>query len=80
MEWFKNLFRQKNTHWKTAYFCVKCDGQITYYIKMDNHGRCPLCGYKHPDACTIVETYEKACRYLNYKKEYINVNTIREKE
>ena len=46
--------------YKTAWFCVSCNGEVSYGQKMHSHGRCPLCGYKGEKACTILETYEVA--------------------
>ena len=40
------------------YQCVKCNGDLTFEQKMLSHGRCPLCGYKDPSACTIVKCNE----------------------
>ena len=68
------------TTFKTAFFCINCDGEVSHYTKMYSHGRCPLCGYKDPDAATIIKTTEKAYRMIrrpwwkfwDYKKEFLN--------
>lgn len=48
--------------WFTLYRCVGCKGELSYTTMMYSEGRCPLCGFKHPDACTIVECSESAAR------------------
>jgi len=62
-----------NTTWQTEYLCVYCEHVLSYSEKMDSHGRCPYCGEKHPNAVTIVETKERAIRYVkngeNWTKE-----------
>ena len=54
--------------WINAYFCVKCKKELSNYQKMYSNGRCLECGYKHPDACTIVRTTEKAKRWIHTGK------------
>lgn len=46
--------------YKTAYFCVKCNEEVSDYTRMDSHGRCPHCGFKGRHACTIMDTKERA--------------------
>ena len=50
------------TGFRTAWFCVACDGELSNWAVLCSHGRCPLCGHKHDSAVTIVETYERAYR------------------
>jgi hypothetical protein len=52
--------------WKTEYRCIECKKPMSYNTMMYSHGRCPMCGYKHPRACTIVE-----CTEHGYKDETI---------
>ena len=61
--------------WKTAYFCVNCDKEISHHSVMYNHGRCPLCDFKHPTACTIVETYTKPKIWVKHKSTWWNPRT-----
>lgn len=51
----------------TAWFCKNCDHEMTFSVKMGSYGRCPYCGNKGINACTIIDTYEKA-----YKLKKIN--------
>lgn len=50
--------------WKTAFFCVACCREMTQHQKMYSLGRCPFCGYKGQNAGTIVDTTEKAKRFV----------------
>jgi DNA-directed RNA polymerase subunit RPC12/RpoP len=53
--------------WLSAYFCALCDGEMSWGAMMDSpagHGRCPHCGQKHKDACTIVECKERGYRWV----------------
>lgn len=50
--------------YKTAWFCVNCDREMSYHAVMYSHGRCSMCGFKGEDAATIVETYEKAYKII----------------
>jgi len=52
------------TQWQTEYRCVSCKKPVTYEQKMRSHGRCPLCGYKDAEACTIMKTTERAYRLV----------------
>lgn len=45
--------------------CIKCEGALSYVVVMGSHGRCPLCGYKHPSSCTIIKTREYAVKYVH---------------
>lgn len=63
--------------WSTAYFCIKCHQELTDFQRMYSNGRCPLCGYKHPSACTIVEVFERPFKWVRinprwkfWKKQY----------
>jgi predicted RNA-binding Zn-ribbon protein involved in translation (DUF1610 family) len=60
---------EKNSDWFTMYFCVDCKKRLSYSKVMYSHGVCPHCGYKGPDACTIVDTYEKSGRWVDGKLE-----------
>lgn len=55
--------------YKTIWFCIECDHKLTDHERMYSHGRCPYCGFKHKDACTIVKTREEAKR-IEEKKWY----------
>lgn len=57
----------KTGSWRHSSHCIECDGELSDYQKYNSHGRCPLCGYKSPSACTIVEIYEKPYRNLYMK-------------
>lgn len=46
--------------YKTLFFCINCNEELTYKQKMYSYGRCPKCGFKDKNAATIVQTYEKA--------------------
>jgi hypothetical protein len=48
--------------YKTAWFCVSCDGELTDWQVMYSNGRCPKCGFKGESAGTIVDTNERAYR------------------
>ena len=48
--------------WFSVYRCTECEKAVSHYTKMMSNGRCPMCGYKGYDACTIVNTYETAAR------------------
>lgn len=39
--------------------CVNCKTYLSHHVVMYSHGRCPACGYKGPNACTIVDTIEE---------------------
>ena len=56
--------------WKTAYFCTNCHGEVSWRTKMDSDGRCPLCGYKGKDACTIMDTKETAYKLVRINPFY----------
>ena len=44
---------------KPAWFCVKCDVELSKHEIMYSDGRCPYCGFKGESACTIVDVVEK---------------------
>lgn len=48
--------------WINKYFCKYCEHILSFEEKMDSHGRCPYCGKKGPNACTIIDTIEKAVK------------------
>lgn len=50
--------------YRTAYFCVNCDGEMSDDTRRYNNGRCPLCGFKHPHARTFVACYERGYRLV----------------
>lgn len=64
----------------TAYFCKKCDGELSFNAMMDSNGRCHRCGHKGKNACTIVNTYELAytTRRVKSKKWYKLYDTVRD--
>lgn len=55
------------SNWGTEHCCVKCGAFLTFSEKMYNLGRCPKCGYKHPDASTVVRTKERGFRIATKK-------------
>lgn len=63
--------------WKTEFYCVFCNHIISWRERMYSYGRCPYCGKKHENACTVMETYEKAYRWkkvgwFKWTKEYLD--------
>ena len=50
--------------WKTEFRCTFCRTPVSYHTAMHSHGRCPHCGVKARNACTIMDTTEHA-----YKEE-----------
>lgn len=48
--------------WQATYFCVKCDGQMSFDTKMNSKGICPYCG--NVEAGTIVKCYKRAARFI----------------
>jgi len=56
-------FTPKPGTFSSANLCVKCDGQLDNKERMYNLGVCPLCGFKHRSAVTVVETYYRAFRW-----------------
>jgi len=50
--------------WQTAYFCVDCAEEMTWDQMMNSHGCCPYCGYKGPNADTVVDTYERSYKMV----------------
>jgi predicted RNA-binding Zn-ribbon protein involved in translation (DUF1610 family) len=50
--------------WKTAWYCVSCKERLNEDERYWSHGRCPHCGFKSKNACTIVESYERAYRII----------------
>jgi DNA-directed RNA polymerase subunit RPC12/RpoP len=48
--------------YNTAWFCVSCDAEMSYYTKLHSHGRCFHCGHKSLSSGTIVDTYERGWR------------------
>ena len=56
--------------WKTAYFCVECKGEVSYYTRMHSYGRCPLCEYKGTHAGTIMDTKEVAYKRVRINPRY----------
>jgi hypothetical protein len=53
-----------NKRWRNAYFCKACNKELSKYQYAYSDGRCPLCGVKSARACTFVDCYEKAKRYV----------------
>ena len=62
---------------------MNCHNELSSNQRMYSSGLCPLCGYKHRDAGTIVYTYEKAYRNIRiapfwmfwkrqHKREYLD--------
>lgn len=52
---------------KVAYFCFKCAEEVSRFQKFYNDAVCPKCGYRHPNALTIVET-------IDYSSTLIEIN------
>ena len=48
--------------WFTIHRCVECKERLSGTQVMYSGGRCPHCGHKAPEACTIVSTVESAAR------------------
>ena len=48
--------------WRTAWFCVSCNGELTDHQRRYSNARCPLCGHKAEGAITFVRTTERAYR------------------
>ncbi len=46
-------------------FCVNCDENLTEVEVMYSMGRCPLCGHKGKNACTIVAVNHKAAKRVS---------------
>lgn len=44
--------------WNLERRCIECKGELTYNEVMYSSGQCLICGYKHPNACTIVGVTE----------------------
>lgn len=42
--------------------CVHCQHPMSKHTMMYSSGRCPYCGFKHPNACTIVKCTEHPYR------------------
>lgn len=42
-----------------ARFCKNCLHELTQDEALYSNGRCPLCGFQDPNACTIVETFSR---------------------
>ena len=59
----------KQKRYFNAYFCFYCDKLLTEMERLYSKGRCPYCGRKHPSACTIVETRERAA-FILYPENY----------
>ncbi len=76
--------------WFTEYRCVECKKPINEIDKMYSDGRCPHCGFKHKNACTIVKTTEHAVKIVKkpiepppkfwefWKPKYIEVKVYKE--
>ena len=82
------ILAQKRIHdmYYNAYFCIKCDNELTWKQRMYSYGRCPYCGYKEPSAGTIVSCYERGYKWVRnnvpwYKfwKSHYSKQFIREK-
>jgi hypothetical protein len=50
--------------WRTAWFCITCDKELTRKEVIYNYGRCPYCGYKGKNASIFIEVYEKAYQFV----------------
>lgn len=51
----------------TEFCCVLCEHPLTDRERFYSHGRCPHCGYKHPQAGTIVQCTEHAVEVIDFK-------------
>ncbi len=52
MRWFDKRY-------VTTRHCINCKKKVSFRTKMYSMGRCPHCGYKGMDACTIMDTIER---------------------
>ena len=50
--------------WKLRQRCVSCKRWLADYVVMYSDGLCPCCGYKGPNAVTIVATTEESIRWI----------------
>lgn len=50
--------------WHTEFRCVSCAKPVSFFVKMDSHGRCPHCGHKGKDAGTVMNTTEHVYRLV----------------
>ena len=56
---------ERYSEWRTEFSCFNCGGVLTFWQKMYSHGRCPLCGEKHPKSGTVVR-----CKETSYRLKY----------
>jgi predicted RNA-binding Zn-ribbon protein involved in translation (DUF1610 family) len=68
LNWINKL-RNPNKFYNEI-FCVSCNEILSSDEQMYSNGRCPKCGYKDEDACTVVKTYDRGYRWINGKKDY----------
>ena len=54
-------------------FCKYCEEKLTTNQVMYSEGRCPLCGIKGENACTVVDIDEEA---IWVEKRFITINKI----
>lgn len=48
--------------WKTGYFCVNCNAEMTYNCMMYSGGTCPACGNNDPGA--VVDCQSRGYRWV----------------
>ncbi len=53
--------------------CVVCRKDLTRSEVMNSYGRCPLCGYKSPNAGTIVKCNERRIKVFNLREKLIRL-------
>jgi|GEM_PF-4213251 len=48
--------------WKTEYRCINCTSTVSFNTRMNSMGRCPHCGHKDSQSCTVMRVTEHAYR------------------
>jgi len=48
--------------WKTEFRCRGCRKSMSFYVMMNSHGTCPMCG--HTCRSTVCDTYSVAFRFV----------------
>lgn len=46
--------------WRNGWRCVSCKTEVSWHVKMNSHGRCPVCGHKGEQSSTIMDTEDFA--------------------
>ncbi len=60
--------------WLKAFFCVSCDGELSWGQKMYSNGCCPKCGEN--TGLTIVSTYSKSYKLVRNKPWWKNIGNM----